>query len=201
MIESYRTIESKEEGFYKEKGSKFISFAFPVRNEKEIKAFIGSLKRQYFDARHICYAFILGADGLDTRSSDDGEPRHSAGDPILGQIRSLDLTQVLVAVVRYFGGTKLGVPGLVNAYRISAADALGKCRIVEKMIFSSYKVTYSYEATNQLMRHLKIHEAEVISQSFTDHCELVCQIKLRLISGFEDGFDLLKGVDLTKIKT
>ena len=126
----FHTIKDSAEGLYKEKGSKFLAFAFPVTTEDEIKDCQEKIRKKYFDARHHCYAWILGADKSQLRANDDGEPNHSAGDPILGQIRSRDLTDVLVVVVRYFGGTKLGVSGLIQAYRAAAEDALNNTTII-----------------------------------------------------------------------
>ena len=125
---SYHTLQDPEEGFYKEKGSKFLAFAYPVTTEKEIKERIDGLKAKYFDARHHCYAWMLGANKNHFRAFDDGEPNHSAGDPILGQIRSKGVTNVLVVVVRYFGGVKLGMGGLISAYKNAAQDVLGKAQ-------------------------------------------------------------------------
>src|SRR5690606_7725476 len=124
MDDGYRTIAQPAEGLYKEKGSKFIALAYPVYTEEEIKDRLAELRKKYYDARHHCYAYMLGADKSRYRANDDGEPNHSAGDPILGQIRSADLSNVLVVVVRYFGGTKLGVSGLITAYKTATADAL-----------------------------------------------------------------------------
>src|SRR6186713_1623645 len=129
---SFFTITSASQGIYKEKGSKFLSFAYPVQSESDIKEHIAFLKSEYFDARHHCYAWMLGPERNHFRAFDDGEPNHSAGDPILGQIRSKNLTNVLVVVVRYFGGTKLGVGGLISAYKIAAEEALSKAVIIEK---------------------------------------------------------------------
>ena len=126
----FLTIQKKSEGIYKEKGSKFIAYAYPIKTEEEVRPLLKSLKKEYYDARHHCYAFVLGKDKKRFRAADDGEPSNSAGAPILGQIRSLDLTNVLVVVVRYFGGTKLGVPGLITAYREAAKDALNQSTIV-----------------------------------------------------------------------
>jgi uncharacterized YigZ family protein len=128
---SYLTIKSPAEGLYKEKGSKFIAFAYSIASEEEMKEKLHELKKKYFDASHYCFAFVLGADKAKYRAFDDGEPNHSAGDPILGQIRAKNLTNVLVAVVRYFGGTKLGVSGLITAYKLAAEEVLNKAKIVE----------------------------------------------------------------------
>ena len=144
MKDTYLTIKRTSEGIFKEKGSKFLAFAFPVENEEEIKGHIDELKKKYYDARHHCFAFILGPDGAHYRANDDGEPNHSAGDPILGQIRSRNLTDTLVVVVRYFGGTKLGVPGLINAYKAATADALDNNEVVEKIVTKALLLHFNY---------------------------------------------------------
>ena len=134
MEDTYKTIEKPSEGLFKDKGSKFISFAFPVDNEEEIKEIVQSIKKEHHSARHHCYAWRLGADQLLFRANDDGEPSSTAGKPILGQIQSFDLTNILIVVVRYFGGTLLGVSGLINAYRNAALDAINQAEIVEKLV-------------------------------------------------------------------
>ena len=134
MEDSFKAIASTFEGLYKEKGSKFFAFAFPVKDEKQVKEHIDSLKKIHFDARHHCYAYILGADKSKTRANDDGEPAHTAGTPILNQIRSSGLTNILVVVVRYFGGTKLGVPGLINAYKLAACEVISQVEVIEQLI-------------------------------------------------------------------
>ncbi len=138
---SYRTIQKSATGSYKEKGSKFLAFAFPVTSESEIKENLAALRKEYFDARHHCFAWMLGAEKKLFRSSDDGEPNHSAGDPILGQIRSTNLTDVLIVVVRYFGGVKLGVGGLISAYKAAAEDALKNAIIIEEEVTEKFSIT------------------------------------------------------------
>lgn len=132
--DTYLTISDDSEGFYKEKGSKFLSFAFPVHHEEDIKEKLDILRKKYYDARHHCYAYVLGKDKEIFRANDDGEPNHSAGDPILGQIKSNQLTNILIVVVRYFGGVKLGVGGLISAYRTAAAEAISNNVIVEAIV-------------------------------------------------------------------
>lgn len=163
---------------YKEKGSKFIALVYPVVSEEDIKEKLDLLRKQYYDARHHCYAYILGAHGQKYRANDDGEPNHSAGDPILGQIRSRDLTNTLVVVVRYFGGTKLGVSGLISAYKIAAAEALDKAGVVEVAITDVVKIWYPYEKTNEVMRLLAEFNVGILAQSFTERCELTGTIEV-----------------------
>ena len=172
MTESFLTIAGPAEGEYKEKGSKFFAFAFPVKDEEEIKNNLGVLKRKYHDARHHCYAYALNPEGDNFRANDDGEPSHSAGDPILGQIRSFGLTNVLVVVVRYFGGTKLGVGGLINAYRTAAETALAKAIIKNVKVRINYKMTYVYECTNEVMRLLNTMDIIIENQKFEEKCSM-----------------------------
>jgi uncharacterized YigZ family protein len=170
-------LEGPLTGVYREKGSKFLSFAFPVASDEEIKNSLDFLRKKYFDARHHCYAWILGADSSRFRANDDGEPNHSAGDPILGQIRSHGLTNTLVVVVRYFGGIKLGVGGLIQAYRMAAADALSKANILIKDVTHEVTITYGFASTPDVMRLVKEFELEVSDQSFQEKGEMVVAVK------------------------
>jgi uncharacterized YigZ family protein len=179
-IFSYKTIEVPVEGVYKEKGSKFISLAFPVDSEVEIKSKLEYTRKKYFDARHHCYAFTIGPAKNNFRASDDGEPNHSAGDPILGQIRSKDLTNILIIVVRYFGGTKLGVGGLIQAYRTATEDALQKAVVVEKEVYKSIELNYPYSSTPEVMKLVKDSELGILSQSFEEKGKLNAKLKARL---------------------
>jgi uncharacterized YigZ family protein len=175
MIFSFKTIEAATSGLYKEKGSKFISFAFPVGSEEEIDGRLKEVKKEYFDARHHCYAYMLGADRKKFRANDDGEPNHSAGDPILGQIRSKGITNVLVIVVRYFGGVKLGVSGLITAYKSAAEDCLGKAVIIERHLFKSLILEYEYALTPDVMRLVKEFNLTIVNQSFEGKSRLELQ--------------------------
>jgi uncharacterized YigZ family protein len=178
--DTYRTLGAPAEGTYKEKGSKFIALAYPVSSEEEIKAIYAQLKKEYFDARHHCYAFMLGPAGTRFRANDDGEPNHSAGDPILGQIRSAGLTNVLVVVIRYFGGIKLGVSGLIQAYRAAAADALSAARIVEKVDTATLDIRFNYGQMNAVMSVVKEFKLEVKEQDFALSCRLVVAVRRNL---------------------
>ncbi|WP_026463972.1 IMPACT family protein [Adhaeribacter aquaticus] len=171
--DTYLTIAAPSQGLYKEKGSKFISFAYPIQSEEEIKNILGQLKKEYYDARHHCFAFMLGTNATRYRANDDGEPNHSAGDPILGQIRSAGITNVLVVVVRYFGGIKLGVSGLIYAYRTAAADALANAEIIEKIEMDTLTVSFDYEQMNTVMSVIKDLKLEVLTQDFELNCRLV----------------------------
>lgn len=176
---SYRTIAKPAEGLYKEKGSRFLAFAFPVTDESDIREHLAALQKKFFDARHHCFAWMLGPEKKSFRAFDDGEPNHSAGDPILGQIRSKDLTDVLIVVVRYFGGVKLGVGGLIGAYKTAAEEALNNAAIIEREVTGMVRIEYAYEATPGVMRLIKEFDVEVISQNFEAMCALVAGYKLR----------------------
>ncbi|CAD5266936.1 MULTISPECIES: YigZ family protein [unclassified Imperialibacter] len=169
---SFQSIKATSEGFYKEKGSKFLAFAFPVRTEDDIKHRLDELRKQYYDARHHCYAYILGNKSDKYRANDDGEPNHSAGDPILGQIRSKDLTNTLVVVVRYFGGTKLGVSGLIAAYKTAAKEALDAAEVIETTIKDEVLIDFTYEQTSDVMRLAKEFGLEIEGQTFQEMCSL-----------------------------
>lgn len=165
---SFRTLEKPSEGLFKDKGSKFLAFAYPVKTEEDIKTHLGALRKKYFDARHHCYAWMLGADKSRFRAVDDGEPNHSAGDPILGQIRSYELTNILIVVVRYFGGVKLGVGGLINAYRAAAGDALNKASVVVEEVRQEMDLTYDYTFSPEVMRLVKDFELNILAQGFSE---------------------------------
>ena len=176
---SYHTLKGPSQGIYKEKGSKFLAFAYPVSSEMEIKERIETLRKEYFDARHHCFAWMLGLDKDKFRSFDDGEPNHSAGDPILGQIRSKGITDVLVVVVRYFGGVKLGVGGLISAYKAAAEEVLNNAEIVEKEVTEILDISFDYEITSDIMRMVKDFDLKIIEQSFGDAGRIKGYIALR----------------------
>lgn len=175
---SYHTITKTSEGLYKEKGSKFIALAMPVTTEEEVKTHQEALRKQYYDARHHCYAYVLGEQYGRFRANDDGEPNHSAGDPILGQIRSKDLTNTLVVVIRYFGGTKLGVGGLIHAYKTATEQAINENKIIEVTITSTVEVTFDYESTNEVMRLVKDVDLTIISQTYEVTCSLTVNVQV-----------------------
>lgn len=172
---SFLTISSESTGFYKEKGSKFLAFAYPVKDETEVKHCLEGLRKSHHDARHHCYAYILKSDQSQYRANDDGEPGHSAGDPILGQIRSQNLTNTLVVVVRYFGGTKLGIPGLINAYKSAASDALEKAGKKKVEITQNVLIQFTYDLTSDVMPLVKDHT--IMNQEFTDSCSLEIEVR------------------------
>lgn len=192
MENAYKTITNPTQGLYKEKGSKFLSFAFPVSTEEDIKRNQEELRKQYYDARHHCYAYVLGQQYEHYRANDDGEPNHSAGDPILGQIKSKELTNTLVVVVRYFGGTKLGVGGLINAYKIAAEEALNNSLIKLVEITTNYALNFSYEATNEVMRIVKDFDLEIVEQLYEAECYLNVNVKLNIEQQFLSKVKLLQ---------
>jgi len=193
-VNSYLTIQKLSEGSYKEKGSKFLAFAFPLKNEEDVKIRVEELKKKYFDARHHCFAWVLGADKTRFRAFDDGEPNHSAGDPILGQIRSKDLTNVLVIVVRYFGGVKLGVGGLINAYRTAALEALQNATIVQEDVIERFHLKYSFDATPQVMKLIKEFDLQILEQNFDTCGNMEIEVKLKMKNDFLDKVKLLKNL-------
>lgn len=177
---SFKTISQPATGWYKEKGSKFLSFAFSVQNEAEVKAHLDLLRKKYFDARHHCYAYRLGPEGLTVRANDDGEPNHSAGDPILGQIRSRNLTNIVVIVVRYFGGVKLGVGGLIAAYRQAAEDALNHATIIEQEVSRKLILRFDYASLPEVMRLVKECHLDILSQGYDDKSSMEISVPMRL---------------------
>ena len=176
MIDHFYTIQHESTGLYKEKGSKFIALAYPVTSITSINEQLELLRKQYHDARHHCYAYILGNDGKQFRANDDGEPNHSAGDPILGQIKSFNLTNTLVVVIRYFGGTKLGVSGLINAYKTSAEEALKSTKSIKVFITTPIKITYPYSSTNEVMKLVNDFELSIIDHAFAEDCILKAEV-------------------------
>jgi uncharacterized YigZ family protein len=173
----YKTIEETYEGSFSEKRSKFVSLAIPVNSEEEVKSHLDELRKIYYDARHICWAYHIGTDEVKFRANDDGEPSGTAGRPILGQIRSFELTDILIAVVRYFGGIKLGTGGLFVAYKAAAANALEQAVIVEKTINETVSITFEYPFMNEVMRIVKEMEPTILSQNFEMSCAMTLQIR------------------------
>lgn len=194
---SFLTINKPSEGIYKESGSKFLAFAYPVNSEMEVKEKVDSLKKKYFDATHHCFAWVLGADKSRFRAVDDGEPNHSAGDPILGQIRSKNLTNVLVVVVRYYGGTKLGVGGLIQAYKTSAEAALNNAQIHEQDVTQSLELQFSYDENPEVMLLIKEYDLTVVSQNYTEVCKLKLEVKVSMHNKFIAKLNLLTKLGYT----
>lgn len=190
--DSYKSIPGPAEGLFKDNGSRFISFAFPVETEEEIKDIVADLKKKYHDARHHCFAYRLGYLGDRFRANDDGEPSSSAGRPILGQIDSRGLSDVLVVVVRYFGGIKLGIPGLIRAYKTSTAQALDNAGSVEKIAGNWYEISFDYSGMNQVMKVLKDMDLRQKDQDFGARCSLKAWVRL---SCEEDFLKRLSGIE------
>jgi len=176
--DEYRSIAAPAEGLFKDNGSRFIALAYPVESEESVKEIVAGLRKEYHDARHHCYAYRIGHDGAVFRSSDDGEPSGSAGRPILGQIDSAGLSDILVVVVRYFGGIKLGIPGLIRAYKSSTADALANATVVEKTAGTVYRISFDYLSMNAVQKVLKDMNLPQSSQEFSQSCSLVTRVRL-----------------------
>ncbi|MBP5537561.1 MAG: YigZ family protein [Bacteroidales bacterium] len=176
--DTYTSIASPSRGLYKDQGSRFISFAYPVETEAQVKELVDSLRKEYHDARHHCYAYRLGLDGARYRMNDDGEPSSTAGRPILSQIDSAGLSDILVVVVRYFGGIKLGVPGLIKAYKTAAQDALGQAVRIGKTAAVCYHIEFDYQNMEPVMRTLKDMDIPQSGQSFDQSCSMDIRVRL-----------------------
>ena len=185
-FDAYRSIAARSEGLFKDNGSRVIALAYPVETEEEVREIVASLKKEYHDARHHCYAYRLGYKGDRFRANDDGEPSGSAGRPILGQIDSMGLSDVLVVVVRYFGGIKLGIPGLIRAYKTSTADALGQAEIIEKVAGKRFRLTFDYLSMNGVMKVLKDLGLTPVGQDFGLQCSLEVRVRLALEEDFRN---------------
>lgn len=192
MADTYKTV-SKEvcEGFYSEKRSKFLAFVHHVDSVDEAMAIVKKYRKKYYDARHCCYAYVLGSDRADFRANDDGEPSSTAGKPILGQLNRLELTDVLVVVIRYYGGVNLGTGGLIVAYRTATEDALSKAVIEEKFVEKRITYRFTYPMINAVMRVVKETGARIVSQSFDNDCEIVLSIRQSLAEGLQARLDKL----------
>lgn len=175
--DSYKTIKALSEGYYTEKRSRFISYAIPVRTVEEVKEQVAAYRKQYYDARHVCWAYMLGADRQTFRANDDGEPSSTAGKPILGQINSNELTDILIVVIRYFGGIELGTSGLIVAYRMAAAEAIAAAEVEERTVDEDITVSFEYPYLNSVMRIVKEDGPQIIKQSFEMDCEMTLRIR------------------------
>jgi uncharacterized YigZ family protein len=199
ITDQYRSVAAEGEGLYKEKGSRFISMAFPVETEDQIKAIQDSLRKKYHDARHHCFAWRLGLGGARYRASDDGEPSGSSGRPILGQIDSRELSDVLVVVVRYFGGIKLGIPGLIRSYRTAAAEALDNAGTVVKTATVPYRVDFGYMAMNSVMKVFKDMDLPQRGQDFGERCSLQTSVRLSEEASFTDRMSHIEDCAATRL--
>lgn len=198
--DTYKTIaEASSEVLYKEKNSKFYGYAFPVTSEEEIKIHLDQLKKEHFSARHWCYAWQLGTTKIQYRANDDGEPNNSAGMPIYGQIQSFNVTNILIVVVRYFGGVKLGVGGLISAYREAAKMALEISPIVEKTIDVHFKVIFDYKNMNKVMRIIKEKNLDIVNQKMEENCEIVISTRKKNAEVIFDIFSSLFEVEILEI--
>ena len=199
MEDTYKTISAKSEGYFKDKGSKFIAYAWPVSNEDEIKEILTEIKKEHHNARHHCYAWRLGTEEITWRANDDGEPSSTAGRPILGQLQSFDVTNVFIVVVRYFGGTLLGTSGLINAYKTAAADALSSARIVTKTIEVKYKLHFTYPHMNDVMQIIKQENLNIVDTQFEIECDLYFTVRKSEAGRIRKVFQNYYGVSIEQI--
>ncbi|UGS21781.1 IMPACT family protein [Flavobacterium cyclinae] len=198
--DTYKTIATvSEEVLYKKKNSKFFGYAFPVTTEEEIKEILERLRKEHFSARHWCYAYQIGTEKIQYRANDDGEPNNSAGIPIYGQIQSFEVTNVLVVVVRYFGGVKLGVGGLISAYKIAAQMALENSEIEERTIDKHFIISFGYANMNKVMRIIKEKNLQIVSQKMEMDCEIEIATRKKNVQNLLDTFENLYEIKLTEI--
>lgn len=190
-MDTYLTISSVSEALYKDKGSKFYAFAYPVQTVEQIKEILAEKRKEYYDARHVCYAYMLGCERGVFRANDDGEPSGTAGRPILGQINSSNLTDILIIVVRYFGGTLLGTSGLIQAYKTSAAEAIAAATIEERIVEKTFVSKFGYQDLNAVMRIMKDFDLAIVNQVQEMDCTLYFRIRLSDIDRVRDRFDKL----------
>jgi uncharacterized YigZ family protein len=190
-LDTYLTISSSSEALYKDKGSKFYAFAYPVQTIEQIKDILAEKRKEYYDARHVCYAYMLGYERNQFRANDDGEPSGTAGRPILGQINSSNLTDILIVVVRYFGGTLLGTSGLIQAYKTSAAEAISTATIEKRIVEKTFVSKFGYQDLNAVMRIMKDFDLTIINQIQEMDCTLYFRIRLGDIERVRDRFDKL----------
>ena len=194
--DTYYTLGGEAEALYKGKGSKFLTYAYPVRSEAEIKEHLEALRKRYYDATHHCYAWRLGPKGESFRANDDGEPSSTAGRPILGQLLSKEVTYALIVVVRYFGGTKLGVPGLIEAYKTSAALVLENAVIEQRTVDIETKIRFSYLAMNDVMRIVKEMQPQIIDQQFDNLCTMTLSIRQSRAEQLLERLSKVEGVEI-----
>ena len=193
-LDSYLTIATPSSGQYTEKRSKFLAFAFPVSNVEEIKNILEEYQKKYYDARHVCYAYMIGHQRLTFRANDNGEPSGTAGKPILGQINSNELTDILILVVRYFGGVKLGTSGLIQAYKAAAAEAIAAATIIEKTVDEQITIAFEYPLMNQVMRIVKEESPSILSQSFDGDCLMTLSIRAGLMPRLRQRLEKVDGL-------
>lgn len=194
--DSYHTIAAAAESVLRERGSRFLAYAWPVEDEPSIREHIEQLRKRYYDATHHCYAWRLGAAGEESRSNDDGEPSGTAGKPILGQMLSSGITNALIVVVRYFGGTKLGTPGLIAAYRESAREVIGRCEIVQRTVDVVLELGFPYVAINDVMKVVRESAAAIISQHFDNVCSMKLSIRQGRAEELRGRLEKIEGIDI-----
>lgn len=192
----YKTITQPAEGIYKDKGSKFLAFAYPITNIEDVKPLVDALKSKYYDARHHCFAYRLGQHGQTWRAVDDGEPSATAGRPILGQLQSAEITNVLVVVVRYFGGTKLGVSGLINAYKEATVDVISNAEVVERTLETLFLLEFGYTTMNDVMRVIKECEPQILEQTFDNLCRIKLSIRRDNAEIFRNKCSKIEGLNI-----
>ena len=199
--DTYNTLENAVENIlFKEKNSKFIGYAYPITSENEVKIHIENLKKDHFSARHWCYAYQIGTETFKFRANDDGEPSNSAGMPIYGQIQSFEITNVLIVVVRYFGGVKLGVGGLISAYKTTAQLTLEEANIVEKTIDKHFKITFDYKNMNKVMRIIKEKNLDIVNQKMELNCEIEIATRKKNAKQIFDIFSTLFEIEIEEIE-
>ena len=199
--DTYKTITKTSSGLFKDRGSKFIARAYPVKTEEEVKQHLEELRKEFYDARHHCYSYVLGFDKSAYRINDDGEPSGTAGRPIHGQLMSYDLTNVLVVVIRYFGGTKLGISGLINAYKTATKDALENTEIITNTINDVYELNFAYPDMNDAMKIIKDEKLDQISTQFEMECKITFSVRKKDSSKIYDKFSQFRKIKITYIKT
>ncbi len=199
--DSYRTLEAPAEGLFKDRGSKFHAFAFPLNSEEDAKPLLANLREQHPKANHHCYAYRLGLDRNQYRANDDGEPSGSAGRPILNTLYSQDLTDILVVVVRYFGGSLLGIPGLINAYKTATEAALAQAVVLEKFVCDQYQITFPYEATSEVNRVINAYDLEITEQKFEASCAFKVLVRKTLLNKVVPSFEDIEGAKVSYLTT
>lgn len=200
-VNSYKTIQKISDGLYKEKGSKFISFAIPLSDAQTAKEIVEKYRKEYYDARHVCYAYMLGAEKEEYRTNDDGEPSGTAGKPIIGQINSFELTNILIIVVRYFGGILLGTGGLITAYKEAARDSIINAKIIEKTITCKYKLTFGYNLMSEVMRIFKEFDPIILNSDLQYNCQYEVEIPKARSEEFQHRTEHIYGVKIEKHET
>ncbi|AHW58486.1 uncharacterized protein, YigZ family [Draconibacterium orientale] len=199
MDDQYKTIETPSTGYFKDKGSKFYSYAYPLKDEEEVKELVAALKKEHHSARHHCYAWRLGTEEIRTRANDDGEPSSTAGKPILGQLQSYELTNILVVVVRYFGGTLLGVSGLINAYRQATVEALNNADILSKLIEIQHELKFEYALLNTVMNKLKQDNYDIVTTDFQESCRLIFKTRKSEAEKAFQSFNEIYGIEIKRL--